>query len=55
LTERQVELLRTVYGLDSKNLTTSQIETWKKNWSNIKKQLNPFSDLFPQRGETVIY
>ena len=55
LTERQVELLRTVYGLDSKNLTTSQIETWKKNRSNIKKQLNPFSDLFPQKGETVIY
>ena len=45
LTERQVELLRTVYWLDSKDLTTSQIETWKKNWSNIKKELNPFSDV----------
>lgn len=46
LTERQVELLRTVYGLDSRNLTTSQIETLKKNWSNIKwNLLQPFSDL----------
>ena len=45
LTERQVELLRTVYWLDSKDLTTSQIETWKKNWSNMKKELNPFSDV----------
>lgn len=45
LTERQVEMLRTVYWLDAKDLTSSQIETRKRNWSNIKKQINPFSNL----------
>lgn len=56
LTERQVELLRTIYWLDSKNLTSSQIETWKKNWSNMKKELNPFSDFVKssKKGETVV-
>lgn len=56
LTERQVELLRTVYWLDSKNLTTSQIEKWKKNWSNIEKNLNNFSDFVKsfKKGETVV-
>ena len=45
LTDRQMDLLRIVYWLEANELNTSQIETWKKNWANIKKEINPFSDV----------
>ena len=55
LTERQIELLRTTYWINSKDLTDSQIATWKRNRANIKKQLNPFSDAVKSRNKKSVF
>ena len=52
LTDRQVELLYTVYGIDAHNLTSSQIETLKKNFEQMKKEVQPVVDGY--KDATVI-
>lgn len=44
LTDRQIELLYSIYGIDAYNLTTSQIETLKQNFEQIKKETLPVID-----------
>jgi hypothetical protein len=53
LTDRQVELLYTVYWLDAHNLTTSQIETLKQNFEQIKKETQPLVDGFKDVKNTT--
>ncbi len=45
LTDRQVQLLRTVYGIDAKDLTNTQIETLKHNRETIKEEMQPVSSV----------
>lgn len=44
LTDKQIELLYSVYGIDAKDLTTSQIETLKQNWVKIKEEFVPLTE-----------
>ena len=44
LTDKQIELLRVAYGIDSKDLTSSQMETLKNNWQNVKDEMKPFTE-----------
>ncbi|MBO4517115.1 hypothetical protein J5751_06935 [bacterium] len=43
LTDRQVELLRTVYGINALSLTTSQQEMLKQNFEQGKKSIEPLT------------
>jgi len=43
LTDRQVELLRTVYGINALSLTTSQKEMLKQNFEQVKKEFEPLT------------
>lgn len=44
LTDRQVDLLYTVYGLDAHKLRSSQLETLKQNFEQMKKETEPVID-----------
>lgn len=53
LTDRQVELLYMVYGLDAYNLTSSQLETLKQNFEQIEKQSQSLIDWY-NNGKTMV-
>lgn len=44
LSDKQRELLYSVYGIDAKDLSTSQIETLKQNWTKIKEEFIPLTE-----------
>lgn len=45
LTDKQIQLLRTIYGADTKNLTTTQIQSFKLLRSKTKEEFQPIWDL----------
>ena len=45
LTDKQIQLLRTIYGADTKNLTTTQLQSLQLFRSNTKEEFQPIIDL----------
>lgn len=45
LTDKQIQLLRTIYGVDTKHLTTSQLQSLKLFRANTKEEFQPITDL----------
>jgi len=45
LTDKQIQLLRSVYGADTKNLTTTQLQSLKLFRAKTKEQVQPIKDL----------
>ena len=43
LTDRQIELLHTVYWIDAYSLTTPQLDTFEQNFAQLKKEIEPMS------------
>lgn len=54
LTDRQIELLYSVYWIDAYELNTSQIETWKNNFSQMKQDAEPLTSAISDAADYAV-